>query len=1379
MSCWLSCTAHQAHASEWNKYDDRLMKAAERGEVEKVSSILAKKGVNPSKLDVEGRSAFHVVASKGNLDCLNAILVNGVDIAAKDASGRNALHLAAKYGHALCVQKLLQYNCPTEHGDHQNRTALHDAAMTDCTSSIQLLCDHGASVNAKDADGRTPLVLATQMCRPNICQLLIDRGADINARDKQNRTALMLGCEHGCAEAVDVLIKNGADINLLDSRGHDSSYYARMGDNLDTLTLVKTAVTNFKGRLSLKKGLGTQQASYMSPKRNLVHMPDDANMKSNQREQQNVQDLEAENGDLKEKLRQIQHEQMILLDKVNELQLQLNEEFMVADDLEREKEKLKSLLTAKEKQLEESLKNTEALKNLLKYYECTSAGVSLSVHQQSRSMLRPLELSSSGQSSPGETELLKKELETLKASYDAIKQEKTKVGNELAHKVAECKALALECERVREDSDEQIKQLEDALKDVQKRMFDSEGKVKQMQTHFLALKEHLAHETSVGTSRLTDDLKEQLKDMKAKYEGASLEVGKLRNQIRQNEMLVEEFKRDEGRLVEENKRLQRELSASEIDRERSGRKVVEMEGQLKAVAAKLSLSVPAEKFENMKSLLSGEANEKAKKYAEVEREYEKAQVKVRQLERELENSKAKLAQHVAPEDHELLKNRLEQKSGELEKKVTELNLKIQALHEEGGKAREENRLLSHQVQSLKGEIKSHYVPIKLNEEMRKSQDLTIAELNRKLLDVTRKYEEKQVETETLRLEKSSLTKNVSHLEAAYIPPEKHQEEVTALKSTIAELRGQISEVTQKRDAEQAQVLALRSENTRLNSIMNDQYVPLAKHEGVKAELSHTLDKTNRELSGVKKNLEGMKQDFFLVKDENGVLKTALENSRNQMQTEFIPIKEHQDKMALVSKSMKEVQENNTELQAKFIRGQEEIVTLHGEIEAQRKELDTIQECIKLKYAPIVSFEEREQSFKVTVKELKDQLLEQTQKCSTREEEARKCQEENEKLKHEVLAIQNDLKDKHILVEKSIDMEKAFSRKTEELNRQLKDLSEKYTEVKLEKERLLEENAKQASEVLAVQTGRYVPREQVEALKKSLGASIEDLKGELERKRMSHEQEKKAVGELQRELENQKKSSVSLAEHLQMKETWEREVGILKASVKEKEDENRVTNEEVSKLKVEIANSKQVLKELKTREVVDLSEYKAMKSSLETQVSSVTENLTNLSKKYKEMCEESSHAQKDDLSARDEKEAQSRSFNIEQKIQDQKERCDKSLTTMTDLQRRIQASAKQIEAKDSKITELLKDIERLKQTVNGLSQPTNAGENPTKKQNQQIEALQHQVKSLKQQLADTDRQHQEVIATYRTHLLSAAQGHMDEDVQAALMQIIRMRQELIC
>lgn len=38
-----AAAAVSAQAADWNKYDDRLMKAAERGDVEKVSSILAKR----------------------------------------------------------------------------------------------------------------------------------------------------------------------------------------------------------------------------------------------------------------------------------------------------------------------------------------------------------------------------------------------------------------------------------------------------------------------------------------------------------------------------------------------------------------------------------------------------------------------------------------------------------------------------------------------------------------------------------------------------------------------------------------------------------------------------------------------------------------------------------------------------------------------------------------------------------------------------------------------------------------------------------------------------------------------------------------------------------------------------------------------------------------------------------------------------------------------------------------------------------------------------------------------------------------------------------------------------------------------------------------
>ncbi|XP_054024849.1 uveal autoantigen with coiled-coil domains and ankyrin repeats [Dryobates pubescens] len=1376
--------------TDWNKYDDRLMKAAERGDVEKVSSILAKKGVSPTKLDVEGRSAFHVVASKGNLDCLNTFLVHGADITATDAAGRNALHLAAKYGHALCLQKLLQYNCPTENVDLQGRTALHDAAMSDCSSSIQLLCDHGASVNSKDGDGRTPLVLAAQMCRPTVCQLLIDRGADVNARDKQNRTALMLGCEYGCKDAVEVLLRNGADVSLTDGLGHDCAYYARIGDNIDILALIKAALEDSsKARGSMKRGQPEQKVTNMSQKWNRLHTQEDVNVKLYQKDH-NAQELELENQDLKDRMREVQEEQRMLLDRISGLQLQLNEEQMFADDLENEKDELKKILTSKEKQQEESLRTIEALKAKLKYYEVDLLGPGsnfgnrkedlllkqgqvFAVESQSRSMLRPLELSLPAQSSTSEKETLKRELDNVRTCYGAAKEEISKLQRELSHKVSECKALASECERTKAESDGQIKQLEDALKDVQKRMFDSEGKVKQMQTHFLALKDHLTSEAAAGSGKATEELKEQLKEMKAKYEGASAEVGKLRNQIKQNELLVAEFRRDEGRLVEENKRLQKELAKSEVERDKRGRNVVELEGQLKEAAAKLACSVPSEEFEGMRSSLSSEVNEKARKLAKVEGECDKLQAEILLLKRESESQKAKLAQHIRPEEHERMRSGFEQKTEELGKTISELSQKQQALQKELERSQVDNKMLKQQIQMLKTEMKSQNVPLKIHEELKKTNDQAVGDLTKKLFDVTKKYNESQAEAEKLLAEKNSLNETVSRLQAVYLSPEQHKREVEALKSAGVELEKQLAELRRRCDEEEAKVGKLASENAAMREAVRDQYVLAATHEEVKAVLNSTLEKSNRELSELKGKAEEIKQEFLRVSEENGTLKNQVRLLEDRLRTEFVSVEDHESTVAALKRSVQELQESNAAMTAECKRGQEEVLQLHAEIEAQKKELDTIQECIKSKYAPLASFEDREQSFEATVRELKAQLQEQAQKCRESQEESQKLKVENEKLREGVLSIQSDLQQNYVLAERSREVERTFASKMEELNKQLRELLQKYTGDREEKPQLHQgpELPLQAQQLSA---------EQIEALKTTLGRTVEELKEALRSKRECYEKETLRVGELQQELAGLKESSVPLVEYTQMKEKLEEEIAAIKTSLKEKEEESQVKNEEILKLQSEIQLSQRALAELESKEVVELSEYSSMKSSLEAQLSGMAENLANVSKKYEEACEEAVQAKRSELALKDEKELlQLRSCSIEQEIKDQKERCDKSLTTIIDLQKRIQESAKQVEAKDNKITELLNDVERLKQALNGLSQLTYTTGLPSKRQNQQVEMLQNQVKTLQQQLADAKRQHQEVVSVYRTHLLSAVQGHMDEDVQAALLQIIRMRQGLVC
>uniref|UniRef100_A0A670ZGX0 Uveal autoantigen with coiled-coil domains and ankyrin repeats n=1 Tax=Pseudonaja textilis TaxID=8673 RepID=A0A670ZGX0_PSETE len=1336
------------------------MKAAERGDVEKILSVLAKKGVNPTKLDLEGRSAFHVVASKGNLDCLNALLLHGVDIIATDIAGRTALHLAAKYGHALCLQKLLQYNCSTENVDLQGRTALHDAGKGQAVPSVLFFCQ----------DGRTPLVLATQMCRPTICQFLLDRGAEVNARDKQNRTALMLGCEYGCKDAVEVLLKNGADVTLVDALGHDCFYYARIGDSTEILSLIKAAFEESRK--------GTSVPS-MLPKWTQPSILDEVSNKPFLKEHQNVQELERENEDLKGRMREIQQEQRIFLDRINGLQLQLNEEQMVADDLETEKDELRRLLATKEQQQEESLRMLEALKSKLRFHEVMSLPLEGIFQERkctndgpSRSMVRPLELLSPTQGCTSEADALKRELSSIKSCYEAAKGDLGRLQAELSHKTAECKALDCECERIKQESDQQIKQLEDALKDVQKRMFDSEGKVKQMQTHFLALKDHLTSEAAAGSTKGTEELKEQLKDMKAKYEGASAEVGKLRNQLKQNELLVEEFRRDEARLVEENKKLQKGLGMLKVEREKRERTFSEAEEQLKETTVKL-----ANKFEKMKSSLSSEIDEKDWKLAELEKEREKLCTEVQHLRTELEKQKAQLAHYVKPEEHKHVRSRYEQRARELEKGHLELKQKNQALQKALERAQVDHSLLKQQMETLRAEVKTQYVPVKVNEDTRK----VVGELNKKVTEATEKYHRYKGEVEKLLAEKLSLQEKISKFQTIYIPPEKHEKEIGVLKSTLADLQKQLNELNQRYEKEQAKVSELVTKNAALREVMKEQYVSSETHEEAKTALNIMLERTGEELSDLKEKMEKVKQECLKVNEENGALKQRLRGLQSQMQAEYLSTKDHDSKVAALNATIQDLQRSNSAMQAKYQEKQEEVAQLHAEIEAQKKEIDLIQECIKSKYAPLASLDEKKRDFEATVVELKNQLLEQGEQLRIKEEEIQKHTEEIRKLTAGILTVQNDLQENYILAEKYHAMEGALAAKADDLSKELRELQQRFAEVTGEKERLQEESARQRSEVLLLQSrlqGQYVPREQVEALERKLSCTIEGLKVELDSQASRNQQELQRAQALQQELAHLQATSVPLAEHSQIRARLEKEMAALQSGWREKEEENQARKEEVSRLHSDLQSTKQALSKLEKREVVEASEHKRVRSRLEGQVSSMAEKLAELTKKMEKLQDDSLKANAEEPSPRDEKELlQPRNVNIEQEIKDQKERCDKSLSTIVELQKRIQESAKQVEAKDNKITELLNDVERLKQALHGLSQLTH--NIPAQRQIPQMEVLQNQVKTLQQQLADAERQHQEVISIYRTHLLSAVQGHMDEDVQAALLQIIRMRQGLIC
>ncbi|XP_076835505.1 ankycorbin [Brachyhypopomus gauderio] len=262
----LKAKFRKTDANEWSRNDERLLSAVEHGETDKVTTLLAKKGACATKLDSEGRSALHVAASRGQAECLAAILTHGTDVSVVDGSGSSALHLAVKNNQLECARKLLQSKCVVDAVDCSGRTALHLAAASGNVGIVQLLCEHKCSVNLKDADGLTPLLLSARNVHAEVCRSLLDWGADINACEKSGRTAVMLASEMGGGPAVEVLLQGGADLDAVDSLGHDVLHYAKLSGVAEVLATINAALLRLQTD-SDKNTTGTPQHDHV-PKLN-------------------------------------------------------------------------------------------------------------------------------------------------------------------------------------------------------------------------------------------------------------------------------------------------------------------------------------------------------------------------------------------------------------------------------------------------------------------------------------------------------------------------------------------------------------------------------------------------------------------------------------------------------------------------------------------------------------------------------------------------------------------------------------------------------------------------------------------------------------------------------------------------------------------------------------------------------------------------------------------------------------------------------------------------------------------------------------------------------------------------------------------------------
>ncbi|XP_034039054.1 uveal autoantigen with coiled-coil domains and ankyrin repeats protein isoform X2 [Thalassophryne amazonica] len=1368
MSRWLKCTSTHFN-TDWNKYDDRLMKAVERGEVDKVATVLGKKGVIPTKLDVEGRSAFHLAATRGHLDCLTLMLGHNIDITATDATGKNALHLASRNGQSLCVQKLLQHNCPVGNVDLQGRTALHDAVMAGCSSSLKLLCDSSASVNAADFDGRTPLVLATQMCHPHICQLLLERGADITLRDKQNKTALILGCEYSCKDAVELLLKSGADVKAVDNLDHDPFHYARLSKNQELVALVKS----YLDKANREKEAAKQWMRQLS-----VEMSEAA---EDSIRDHIIQDLEMQNENLQETLRKFQQEQRSLLDRVSMLQQQLTQEKMVVKDTQKEKDQLKVLLGAKEEGGRGSETVRVQLRSTLGDYSGQSVikgkenilvkqAVSLDLDPMphnppvSRSLSRPLEKTPTAvpRDLNGELDALRRELEAVRRKQQAAEEETTRLQTALNHKNLECQELVQSRDAIQKQADHQVQELEDALGDVQKRMLDSECKVKQLQAHVVAVKEHLGGQT-------TEELRAQLQDVKAKYEGASTEVGRVRNRLKQSEKALEEYKSSESQLAAEVEKLNQVLETLTAERDELAETLLDVENQLKEAKTKHVNMVPAAKFDNMKNLLTNAVDEKDRQLAELREDYDRVLEEVAELHQKLDDPLSqRRAGMVSAEEHEGLKKVLEEENVTLKRRLLDVTAKSQVLIQEVEESEEARAVLQEQLDELSSRIEVEFIPVKDHEDSRKNMVNAVEELKDKLVEVGERCGKAEAQVQHLQTERDSMEKNISHLQSVLM---RQKSEVEALKSQNADAVKEVECLQKRCEDEENLRLQLSAQSEKLKRSLDIEYVPRHQHEHITTHLSSTLESVQAEKLKLETKEKESGEALRNVMEENHKLKQKLDKVVLEMKTDYVTVKDHKATADKLTAAAVEAENRANEMSAKYEVSKDETLKLTQELEAQKKELDTIQEAIQCRFMPLTAVEEKETSYSAQMKDLTARLLEMEENYN-KEKFAGECYKQDKaKLQTELESLQQ----RFVQREKRTELEEESKDKLEELCLKFTALEQQHKDVILQWAELQDQNALCNTQIQNLQERLKSELTRIATYDSELKALHDAMQGaqaDCKKAREAHQEETQKVCALQKELS-------TLQVHAKAKEALEAELDKLHMELREEEESNAQRAEDVSALQSELLQATQALEELQYKED-QMNQLKKDKQQLQEEVANVSNRLLSLTDECEEAHREAAEAKEGESKARTEMETvRQKGCGIEREVQELKERYDESLSTICELQKRIQASAQQTEAKDKKITELLTDVERLKQALNGLSQLAYTNNAPNKRQTQHIDTLQVQIKSLQQQLADAERQHREVVSIYRTHLLSAAQGHMDEDVQAALLQIIRMRQEFVC
>ncbi|KAF0884089.1 RAI14 protein, partial [Crocuta crocuta] len=866
--------------NEWNKNDDRLLQAVENGDAEKVASLLGKKGATATKQDSEGKTAFHLAATKGHVECLRVMVTHGVDVTAQDTAGHSALHLAAKNSHHECIRKLLQSKCPAGSVDSSGKTALHYAAAQGCLQAVQVLCEHKSPVNLKDLDGNIPLLLAVQNGHSEVCRFLLDHGADVNSRDKNGRTALMLACEISSPNIVEALIKKGADLNLVDSLGHNALHYSKLSENAGIQSLLLSKISQDSDSKTPTKPKQHDQVSKISSersgtpkKRKAPPPPISPTQLSDVSSPRSITSTPLSG---KESVFFAEPPFKAEISSIRENKDRLSDSTTGADSLldvssDADQQDLLVLLQAKVASL--TLHNKELQDKLqAKSPKEAEADLSFDSYHSTQTDLAP-QLGKPSETSPPDSK-----------SSPSV----------LTHSLGKPTL----------DSDGRIQQLQEILQDLQKRLESAEAEKQQLQAELQSRRAESVCVNSAEISENGSDLSQKLKETQSKYEEAMKEVLNVQKQMKLGLVLpegVDSYSRlRELQITEEEiDVLKQDLQNALAESERNKEKVRELEEKLVEREKGMGIKSPVEEYEEMKSSYCSVIENMNKEKAFLFEKYQEAQEEIMKLKEALKSQMTPEAGDEAGDMKEAMNRMID----ELNKQVSELS----QLYKEAQAELEDYR----KRKSLE-DVTAEYIHKAEHEKLMLVTNVSRAKAEESLSEMKSQYSKVLNElTQLKQLVDTQKENSVSITE--------HLQVITTLRASAKEMEEKISSLKEQLASKEGEVAKLEKQLLEEKATMADAMVPRSAYVKLQSSLESEVsilasklkdsvrekEKAHSEVSQIRSEVSHVKRE----KENIQALLKSKEQEANELRQQYQHAQEELAEMKRQSESSSRLEED--------------------------------------------------------------------------------------------------------------------------------------------------------------------------------------------------------------------------------------------------------------------------------------------------------------------------------------------------------------------------------------------------------------------------------------------------------------------------------------